>query len=74
MVIKTNQQTFITPFDIHNTLLHLANKKNYKNISNPFGDSLFNEINYKIRYCQSSFYKLKNITQINPNSCSCLIK
>ena len=73
-IIKSNQQTFITPFDIYNTLLYLANKENYINIRAPFGDSLFNEINYKIRYCESSLYKLKNKSQINLYSCSCKIK
>ena len=73
-IIESNQQTFITPFDIYNTLLYLANKENYINIRVPFGDSLFNEINYKIRYCQSSLYILKNKSQINLNSCSCKIK
>lgn len=72
-IIKSNQQTFITPFDIYNTLLYLSNKDNYTNIRVPYGDSLFNRINYKIRYCNSPLYKLKNESLINPSSCSCKI-
>ena len=73
ILIKSNQQTFITPFDIYNTLLYLSNKDNYTNIRVPYGDSLFNKINYKIRYCQSPLYKSKNRSLINPSSCSCKI-
>ena len=72
--IKSNQQTFITPFDIYNTLIYLANKETYNNIRVPYGDSLFKEFDYKKRYCQSSLYQLENESQINPISCNCLIK
>ena len=71
--IKSNQQTFVTPFDIYNTLIHLAfgeNKKEYKKISVPYGGSLFSKLNYKIRVCRSN--KLKpNITK---DFCKCLSK
>ena len=73
-IIKSNQQTFVTPFDIYNTLIYLSNSETYNNISSPFGDSLFNEIDYKKRYCQSSLYIFQNESQINPSYCSCLKK
>jgi hypothetical protein len=71
--IKSNQQTFVTPFDIYNTLVHLAygdlNKKYFKN-SVSYGKSLFTEINYKERFCQSLIYD----SQVNENYCNCEIK
>ena len=66
-IMKNNQQIFITPFDIHDTLIHLAfgnNEIQYKKHKTSFGDSLFKKINYKIRYCQSPFYNY-NIKQCN---------
>ena len=71
--IKSNQQTFITPFDIYNTLIHLAygkNKKEYKRKSVSYGGSLFSKLNYKTRICKSS--KLK--PNIDNFSCKCLLK
>ena len=58
-IMKKNQQIFITPFDIHDTLIHLAfgnNNNMYKNYKSSYGQSLFKKINYKLRYCQSPFY------------------
>ena len=52
--IKSNQQIFITPFDIYNTLIHLAfgeNYKGYKKYQISYGSSLLTKLNYKIRYC-----------------------
>lgn len=71
--IKSNQQTFVTPFDIYNTLVHLAygdlNKKYFeKSVS--YGKSLFTEINFKERFCQSLIYD----SQVNQKYCSCKIK
>lgn len=68
--MKSNQQTFITPFDIYNTLIHLAsgdNKEEYKNNSINYGGSLFSKLNYKIRFCNSS--KFKSI--ISNELCKC---
>ena len=69
--IKFNQQTFITPFDIYNTLIHLAyggNRTEYKKNSVPYGGSLFSKLNYKTRICKSNKFK-PNI----PNDfCKCL--
>ena len=58
--MKSNQQTFITPFDIYNTLINLAsgeNKEEYKINKVPYGESLFSQLNYKKRYCESSIYE-----------------
>lgn len=71
--IKANQQTFITPFDIYNTLVHLAFgevNKMYKKFSVPYGGSLLTELNYKERYCQSPIYQ----SQIYLQSCFCKFK
>ena len=56
-IIKENQQVFITPFDIYDTLIHIAyGKKNITNLnlSAPLGNSLFTELNYKERFCDSN--------------------
>ena len=58
--IKSNQQTFITPFDIYDTLIHLAfgkNQKKYQKYSSSYGGSLLTELNYKKRFCNSTIYK-----------------
>ena len=49
-----NQQTFITGFDIYNTIIHLIYGEEYgknvtKNIISPIGISLFKKINRKKR-------------------------
>ena len=72
-IMKSNQQTFVTPFDIYNTLIYLSNYENYKNNSVSYGVSLFEKINYKERYCQSKIYEFQNESQINPIYCSCII-
>lgn len=59
--LKYNQQIFVTPYDIHETLIYLAfGEKKYKKIFpkrfKRFGNSLFTKLNYKIRYCESSLY------------------
>ena len=68
--IKYNQQIFVTPFDIYNTLLYLAYGEineiyNKKSVS--YGDCLFAKLNIKERYCDSPKYN----NQINKNSCKC---
>ena len=71
--IKSNQQTLITPFDIYNTLIHLAyggNKEGYKKKSVPYGGSLFSKLNYKMRICNSNIFKPK----IGKDFCECLLK
>lgn len=71
--IKSNQQIFITPFDIYNTLIHLAygeNKKEYKKKAIPLGSSLFSKLNYKTRVCKSNIFK----PNIPKEFCKCLLK
>ena len=69
-IIKYNQQSFITAFDIYNTFIHIAfveeNETNKKYFSN-FGTSLFKLINYTERFCESSYYK----SQISKYACNC---
>lgn len=60
--IKYNQQIFVTPYDIYNTLIHLAfgeNKEEYEKNYIPYGGSLLTKLNYKKRYCESSLYKFQ---------------
>ena len=71
--IKANEQIFITPFDIYNTLLHLAYgeiNQEYKRYSTSYGGSLLTEFNVKQRYCESSFFNF----QINLATCRCKIR
>jgi len=71
--IKSNQQAFITPYDIYYTLIHIAlgvsisriNKKS----SNYYGESLLTPINYLLRYYESRIYD----SQIKPDTCNCKI-
>ena len=68
--MKDNQQIFITAFDIHDTLIDLAfgnNNKMFKKFKSKYGNSLFQELNYRIRYCESPNYK----SQINLRRCKC---
>ena len=68
--IKANQQIFVTPYDIYNTLLHIAfgeNTHEYKQNSTQYGSSLLTKINYKQRYCDSPFLDF----QINLFNCRC---
>ena len=70
-IMKSNQQTFVTPFDIYNTLINLAsgeNREEYKKNRVLYGDSLFNELNYKKRYCESPIYEEIKIPK---NICRC---
>ena len=65
--INENQQTFITAFDIYNTIGNLIYGDDYINIPNktleqntiksPLGISLFNKINQKERYANSNKYR-----------------
>ena len=71
--IKSNQQVFITPYDIYYTLIHIALgdkiSKIKNNSSKNFGESLLTPLNYSIRYCESRIYD----SQIDSNSCNCKI-
>ena len=70
--MKSNQQTFITAFDIYNTLIYLSSEteKEYERYSVPYGNSLFNKINYKKRFCVSSISKFN----VGENNCKCKLK
>lgn len=71
--IKNNQQTLITAFDIYNTLVNLAfgeEQRKYIKYSIPYGETLFNELNYKNRYCESKIFE----SQITHSSCNCRLK
>ena len=73
--IQENQQTFITAFDIYNTLTNLIYGDNYVNIPNKtldkdsfktiLGISLFNKINSKERFPQ----KYLNYSSISESVC-----
>jgi len=68
--IKLNQQTFITGFDIYNTLVHLAfgnNKKKFDKYKVKNGETLFKKINYKNRYCESKILNL----HLSHRICNC---
>jgi hypothetical protein len=71
--IKSNQQVFITPYDIYHTLIHIALgdkiNKVKKKLSNNYGESLLTPINYSLRYCQSRIYD----SQIDSDTCNCKI-
>lgn len=71
--IKSNEQVFITPYDIYHTLIHIAlglkiTKVNTNSLGK-YGESLLTPINYTLRYCQSRIYK----SQINSDTCNCKI-
>ena len=72
-----NQQVFITPYDIHDTLIHLALNDNIDNKGDLFydvkegysrrGASLLNKINPLERYCENPKFDYK----IAPSDCKC---
>ena len=71
--IKYNEQVFITPFDIYNTLIYFAYgemNEMYNKNSVSYGDSLFTKLNFKERFCDSSKYD----NQINKYTCNCITK
>ena len=65
--ILFNQQQFITPYDIHDTLLDMinVNKNQYKNMNRYKGQTLFLKIDGKQRSCQN--YR----GEISSNLCFC---
>ena len=78
--LMENQQTFITPYDVYDTIIH-ASCSDYKEIDttpkNHFeeggiyswrGYSLFNLIDYTKRYCKTPELDL------NPFNCVCTMK
>ena len=68
--IKMNQQTFITGFDIYNTLVHIAfgeNQQKFNKYKVKYGESLLKKINYTNRYCESEIIE----SQIPNYACNC---
>ena len=60
--ISSNQQIFVTPFDIYNTLIHIAfenKKEEIKKYFSIYGSSLITKLNYKVRFCKSPFFKFR---------------
>ena len=71
--IKSNQQVFITPYDIYYNLINIALGDKFNeinlNLSKIYGESLLTPINYSLRFCESKIYE----SQIGPSSCNCKI-
>ena len=65
-----NQQIFITPYDIHDTLVHLAfGEDDINTIAySKHGQSLIRKMNYSERYCESD---VLNLTELANNDCKC---
>ena len=68
-IIHENQQTFITPYDIHDTLIHLAygTDKPDPQAYSTHGNSLLVELNKMERYCESPKLNL----EISKSDCKC---
>ena len=68
--LRDNQQVFVTPYDIHDTLIYLAAGKdqNYQNAYSKHGMSIFEPLDHAQRFCESS---LLNLQEFNPGSCKC---
>ena len=67
-IIHKNQQTFITPYDIHDTLIHLAyGDTQEENKYSKRGSSLLKDIDPMERYCENPKLDL-NIAKID---CKC---
>ena len=67
-IIHKNQQTFVTPYDIHNTLVHLAYGNN--NVTRRYskrGSSLLTNIEPMERYCENPKLDLN----ISKKDCKC---
>ena len=71
--IKSNEQVFITPYDIYHTLIHLAlgfnTRKVNTNVLKNYGESFLTSINYSLRYFESRIYD----SQIDSDTCNCKI-
>ena len=68
-IIHENQQTFITPYDIHDTLIHLAYGTDTPDphAYSTHGNSLLVELNITERYCESPKLNL----EISKSDCKC---
>ena len=67
--IHKNQQTFITPYDIHDTMIHIAYGSDKPNplAYSKRGSSLLVEINPMERYCENPILNLN----IDKSDCKC---
>ena len=71
--LLNNQQVFLTPYDVHDTLLHLIYGKSmvagniYESVDNK-GNSVFNTINEEERNCK------KYNEWVEPDFCCCTEK
>ena len=68
-IIHKNQQTFITPYDIHDTMIHLAYGTDKPNpiAYSKSGSSLLMDINPMERYCENPNFNLN----IAKSDCKC---
>ena len=68
-IIHENEQTFITPYDIHDTMIHIAygTDKPSPMAYSKSGSSLLKEINPMERYCENPNFSLN----ISKSDCKC---
>jgi hypothetical protein len=68
-IIHENQQIFITPYDIHDTMIHIAygTDKPSPMAYSKSGSSLLKEINPMERYCENPNFRLN----ISKSDCKC---
>ena len=65
-IIKENQQKFVTPYDIHDTILELFNYKKGHKYYSRMGQTIFKPINAKERNCEAY------LKDIEPVWCRCV--
>ena len=69
--IWQNQQTYVTPYDIHDTLIHLAVGENekYNFAYSKKGQSLLKYVDYNERYCENK----KMNYEFEEGNCRCVL-
>ena len=67
-IIKRNTQIFITPYDIHDTLINIAFGNEETKFYSKRGYSLLQELNPLERYCESPKLNLS----IKKSDCKCV--
>ena len=65
-IIKENQQKFVTPYDIHDTILDIFNYKKGHKYYSRMGQTIFKPINAKERNCEAY------LKDIEPVWCRCV--
>ena len=65
-----NQQTFVTPYDIHDTLVYLAvgNDEKYADSFSKHGQSLLDNLDHTQRYCESP---MLDLSEMRAKHCKC---